>query len=92
MPTQQELMIMRLVGDMKSAVKRSADGEYSSIDYFDKIQADIGFLLESDSDESVHQITNRGNKLKKKAKFVREGQLALPNGPQTYKKVGIVQP
>lgn len=29
MPTQQEMMIMRLVGDMKQAVKRSADGEHS---------------------------------------------------------------
>lgn len=89
MPTQQELMIMRLVGDMESAVKRSADGEHSSIDYLDGSQADIGLFLESDSEESVHQITNRGNKLKRKAKFVREGQLAVPNGPQTYKKVGI---
>lgn len=41
---------------------------------------------DSDSDESVQQITNRGNKLKKKAKFVHEGQLGLPNGPQVYKK------
>jgi hypothetical protein len=28
MPTQQELMIARLVGDMKRAVKRRADGEH----------------------------------------------------------------
>ncbi|KAI9758138.1 MAG: hypothetical protein M4579_003170 [Chaenotheca gracillima] len=40
----------------------------------------------SDSDESIHQPTNRGNKLKRKAKFVREGQLDLPNGPRVYKR------
>ncbi|KFY36382.1 hypothetical protein V494_05064 [Pseudogymnoascus sp. VKM F-4513 (FW-928)] len=66
MPTVQEMMIARLVGDMKQAVKRKAD--------------------ESDSEQSIDQTTNRGNKLKKRARYVREGKLAMPNGPQAYKK------
>ncbi|OBT40201.1 hypothetical protein VE00_08744 [Pseudogymnoascus sp. WSF 3629] len=66
MPTVQEMMIARLVGDMKQAVKRKAD--------------------ESDSEHSIDQTTNRGNKLKKRARYVREGRLAMPNGPQAYKK------
>ncbi|KFY12052.1 hypothetical protein V492_04117 [Pseudogymnoascus sp. VKM F-4246] len=66
MPTVQEMMIARLVGDMKQAVKRKAD--------------------ESDSEQSIDQTTNRGNKLKKRARYVREGRLAMPNGPQAYKK------
>ncbi|KFX91526.1 hypothetical protein V490_05857 [Pseudogymnoascus sp. VKM F-3557] len=66
MPTVQEMMIARLVGDMKQAIKRKAD--------------------ESDSEDSIDQTTNRGNKLKKRARYVREGRLAMPNGPQAYKK------
>lgn len=69
MPTQQEMMIAKLIGDMKQAVKRKAD--------------------ESDSEDSIQQITNRGNKLRKKARYVHEGQLGLPNGPQVYKKTII---
>ncbi|KZF26301.1 hypothetical protein L228DRAFT_279527 [Xylona heveae TC161] len=40
----------------------------------------------SDSDDSVHQPTNRGNKLKRKARYVHEGQLSLPNGPRVYRR------
>ncbi|KAL9090898.1 MAG: hypothetical protein Q9165_005106 [Trypethelium subeluteriae] len=40
----------------------------------------------SDSDESIVQTTNRGNKLKRKAKYVQEGKLNNPNGPQAYKR------
>ncbi|OBT69344.1 hypothetical protein VE03_01067 [Pseudogymnoascus sp. 23342-1-I1] len=66
MPSVQDMMIARLVGDMKQAVKRKAD--------------------ESDSEHSIDQTTNRGNKLKKRARYVREGRLAMPNGPEAYKK------
>ncbi|KAI9738970.1 MAG: hypothetical protein M1818_005284 [Claussenomyces sp. TS43310] len=41
---------------------------------------------ESDSDDSIDLVTNRGNKLRKKAKYVQEGQLAPPRGPRAYKK------
>ncbi|RKF53996.1 putative rxt2-like protein [Erysiphe neolycopersici] len=41
---------------------------------------------ESDSDNSIDKYTNRGNKLRKKARFVREGQLAPPTGPQIYRR------
>ncbi|KAI9819951.1 MAG: hypothetical protein M1827_006521 [Pycnora praestabilis] len=40
----------------------------------------------SDSDTSIQQPSNRGNKLKRKARFVHEGQLDLPNGPRVYKR------
>lgn len=46
--------------------------------------------VDSDSDSSIDQSTNRGNKLRKKARFVREGQLAPPNGSSVYKKVGTL--
>ncbi|KAK3303415.1 RXT2-like protein [Chaetomium strumarium] len=42
---------------------------------------------ESDSDSSIDQTTNRGNKLKKRARFVRQGRLASSMGPAAYKEV-----
>ncbi|KAL8917166.1 MAG: hypothetical protein Q9172_005958 [Xanthocarpia lactea] len=40
----------------------------------------------SESGDSIDRCTNRGNKLKRKARYVREGQLDRPNGPRVYKK------
>lgn len=51
---------------------------------------DILIGIDSDSDESINQLTNRGNKLRKKARFVHEGQLAPPTGPEVYKRVGYL--
>ncbi|KAI9891160.1 MAG: hypothetical protein M1814_003003 [Vezdaea aestivalis] len=41
---------------------------------------------DSESDESITETTNRSNKLKRKAHYVQEGQLDLPNGPKVYKR------
>ncbi|KAL2063011.1 hypothetical protein VTL71DRAFT_6083 [Oculimacula yallundae] len=41
---------------------------------------------DSDSDSSIEHLTNRGNKLRKKARFIHEGQLAPPSGPQVYRR------
>ncbi|KAI4217945.1 MAG: hypothetical protein LQ349_008943 [Xanthoria aureola] len=40
----------------------------------------------SDSGDSIDRCTNRGNKLKRKARYVQEGLLDRPNGPKVYKK------
>ncbi|KAI0450925.1 RXT2-like protein [Xylaria acuta] len=42
---------------------------------------------ESDSDSEVENHGNRGNKLKKKARFAHEGQLAPPSGPEAYREI-----
>lgn len=42
---------------------------------------------DSDSDSSIEQLTNRGNKLRKKARYVHKGQLAPPTGPVVYRRV-----
>lgn len=42
---------------------------------------------ESDSDSEVDYHGNRGHKLKRKARFAHEGQLAPPSGPELYKEV-----
>lgn len=43
-------------------------------------------IADSDSDDSIAQPTNRGNKLKRKAANVREGRLDTTGG-RSYKKV-----
>lgn len=43
--------------------------------------------IESDSDSEIESYSNRGNKLKKKARFARQGQLVPNNGPSSYKEV-----
>lgn len=43
-------------------------------------------MPESDSDSEIQQTTNRGNKLKKRARFVRQGKLGPPTGPSVYKE------
>ncbi|KAL8719710.1 MAG: hypothetical protein Q9225_003310 [Loekoesia sp. 1 TL-2023] len=42
--------------------------------------------VSSDSEDSIDRFTNRGNKLKRKARYVHEGQLDRPNGPKVYKR------
>jgi hypothetical protein len=42
---------------------------------------------DSDSDSSIDQTTNRGNKLKKRARFVHQGRLTSSMGPAAYKEV-----
>ncbi|KAI9727533.1 MAG: hypothetical protein M1828_006475 [Chrysothrix sp. TS-e1954] len=40
----------------------------------------------SESDDSIDRPTNRGNKLKRKAKYVQQGQLSQADGPRAYKR------
>ncbi|KAI1141591.1 RXT2-like protein [Hypoxylon sp. FL0543] len=42
---------------------------------------------ESDSDSEIYYHGNRGHKLMKRARFVHEGQLAPPSGPEVYKEI-----
>ncbi|KAK4103220.1 hypothetical protein N658DRAFT_494554 [Parathielavia hyrcaniae] len=44
-------------------------------------------VYDSDSDSSIDQTTNRGNKLKKRARFVHQGRLASSTGPAAYKEM-----
>ncbi|KAI1380322.1 RXT2-like protein [Hypoxylon crocopeplum] len=42
---------------------------------------------DSDSDSEIYYHGNRGHKLMKRARFVHEGQLAPPSGPEVYKEI-----
>ncbi|KAM0202155.1 hypothetical protein ACHAPI_001338 [Fusarium lateritium] len=41
---------------------------------------------DSDSDSEIESYSNRGYKLKKKARFARQGQLVPNNGPSSYRE------
>ncbi|KAM5346639.1 hypothetical protein ACJ41O_009644 [Fusarium nematophilum] len=41
---------------------------------------------ESDSDSEIENYSNRGNKLKKRARFAHQGQLVPTNGPSSYRE------
>ncbi|TAQ89463.1 hypothetical protein B7494_g2218 [Chlorociboria aeruginascens] len=66
----QVILFTETIAGMKKAIKRKAYDSNSN----------------SDSDSSIEQLTNRGNKLRKKARYVHEGQLAPPTGPKVYKR------
>jgi hypothetical protein len=82
----QQLIFAETIAGMKKAIKRKVYG-------MTRFTPSFGNLLmplcgsDSDSDSEIEQLTNRGNKLRKKARFVHEGQLARPTGPQVYKRV-----
>ncbi len=84
MATQAAIFAETIAG-MKKAVKRRAYGMHWSL----QLGASISNIdnADSDSDSSIENLTNRGNKLRKKARFVHEGQLSAPNGPLVYKRV-----
>ena len=84
----QLALFAETIAGMKKAVKRKAYGKRTPMDrlVYDTLLT-IARFPDSDSDSSIEQLTNRGNKLRKKARYVRDGQLAPPSGPQVYKRV-----
>lgn len=83
----QAVIFAETIAGMKRAIKRKAYGMYyPSLESIHLLLISLS-LLDSDSDSSIEHLTNRGNKLKKKARYVHEGQLAPPSGPLVYKRV-----
>ncbi|KAL1836083.1 hypothetical protein VTJ49DRAFT_5606 [Mycothermus thermophilus] len=72
--TSQQQAIMETVLALRRTLKRSA-------------YAYCILCADSDSDSSIDQTTNRGNKLKKRARFVHQGRLASADGPVAYKEM-----
>ncbi|KAK0707527.1 RXT2-like protein [Lasiosphaeris hirsuta] len=48
-------------------------------------------MTESDSDSSIEHATNRGYKLKKRSRFVRQGRLVPAAGPAAYKELELTE-
>lgn len=88
---------MDTIVSIRKTLKRKAYGKLNSP--FPDIMALLLFAFpmtnhghhppstESDSDSSIDHNTNRGYKLKKRARFVKQGRLANSNGPAAYKEV-----
>lgn len=85
--TREQVLFADLAKAMKKTVARQANGksfrcqEPSTTSLLTR-----AFGPESDSDSEIQQTTNRGNKLKKRARFVRQGKLGPPTGPAVYKE------
>jgi hypothetical protein len=83
----QAALFAETIAAMKKTVKRKAYGSLPPHSNPRPILLIPAYHVDSDSDSSIEQLTNRGNKLRKKARYVHEGQLALPSGPQVYRRV-----
>lgn len=86
MAAQAALIADTIVG-MKRALRRETHGMFFVSHYRD------GPLLtptpDSAPDDSITQPTNRGNKLRTNARFVREGALGYIHPEDFYKQVNV---
>lgn len=88
MATQAALIADTIVG-MKRALRRERDGELAL-----PVSGGWTLLLTSSSpradngpDDPITQPTNRGNKMRANAKYVREGAMGYINAEEFYREV-----
>ncbi|EWZ87908.1 hypothetical protein FOWG_09574 [Fusarium oxysporum f. sp. lycopersici MN25] len=83
----QQILFAETIAGMKKAFKRKSYGTEISLrlSRWRDWQLTI-HPTESDSDSEIESYSNRGNKLKKQARFARQGQLVPNNGPSSYKE------
>lgn len=98
MSSREQIYVLETIKAMKKKIARDAIGEttqsrlvmmttrYVKAYVASLVLTLLAPLVESDSDSEIQAPTNRGNKLKHKAKFVREGKLGPPTGPAVYKE------
>lgn len=82
----QQILFAETIAGMKKAFKRRAYGEFYRL-FAESDHANPLASTESDSDSEIESFTNRGNKLKKRARFAHKGQLMPTAGPGAYKEV-----
>lgn len=82
----QQVLFAETIAGMKKAFKRRAWGNLAATPWTQSAVADPRFP-ESDSDSEIEQYGNRGNKLKRRARFANQGQLVPNEGPSGYKEV-----
>ena len=84
----QQVLFAETIAGMKKAFKRKSYGTQTSVRFLRLKNPQLTMpTTESDSDSEIESYSNRGNKLKKKARFARQGQLVPNNGPSSYKEV-----
>ncbi|KAK7407934.1 hypothetical protein QQX98_009896 [Neonectria punicea] len=86
MATQQVLFSETIAG-MKKAFKRKAYGMVLPDATSRRRTTDLRRAAESDSDSEIENYSNRGHKLKKRARFAHKGQLVPTDGPSSYRQV-----
>lgn len=85
--TREQVLFADLAKAMKKTVARQANGKsFRCQETSTASMLTRALVTESDSDSEIQQTTNRGNKLKKRARFVRQGKLGPPTGPAVYKE------
>lgn len=87
--TREQVLFADLAKAMKKTVARQANGKSFWCQEPSTTSLLTRALAESDSDSEIQQTTNRGNKLKKRARFVRQGKLGPPTGPSVYKEARL---
>lgn len=91
MATQAALIVDTIVG-MKRALCRERDGKYSSCALQYDLSAHVLLVIDSGPDDPITQPTNRGNKMRANAKYVREGAMGYINAENFYREVRGTRP
>ena len=87
----QQMLIAKTIAGMKRTLKRKADGMF--ICYSHCLRGHELMSPRCPDDESEPEIersTNRGNKLQRGSRFIRQGHLTTSSGPLAYKEVCIL--
>ena len=85
----QAALVAETIAGMKRAISGHQYCEYSRQVHETNLKLTKIFAA-SDSDDAYLQPTNRGNKLKRKARFVQDGHSGRLDGPSSYKRVTIL--
>lgn len=82
----QQIQIAETIRAMKLALKRRPDGSSRSVAEC-QCQPLTKYLLDVEDDDSAPAHTNRGNKLKRRSQFAREGRLDTSGGTAYRRQV-----
>jgi hypothetical protein len=82
----QQIQIAETIRAMKLALKRRPDGVSRSKGELRDNRLTV-YLLDADDDDSAPAFTNRGNKLKRRSQFAREGRLDTSGGTSYRRQV-----
>lgn len=85
MATQAALIADTIVG-MKRALRRERNGKLQS-GVFNDLVAHVLLATDTGPDDPITQPTNRGNKMRANAKYVREGAMGYINAEDFYREV-----
>lgn len=89
MATQAALIADTIIG-MKRALRRERDGKLPLSILGDKVALLMSCPRpDSGPDDTITQPTNRGNKMRANAKYVREGALGYINAEEFYREVRV---